>query len=130
MKPIRVGLFAVLVVLLASCTTFKISGVQVTAELPAYTEVGAFDIDVWVDKFLGSSGGATFLNVTADAMDAPIYDAIQREMRKYSADAAIDVTIEYEASFVNILLNAITGGIYAPAEAHVTGVLVKYSREK
>ncbi len=115
-------------ILLVSCTTFKFSGAQVTAQLPSYTEVGKFDFTVWVNKFLGASGGATFLNVTADAMDTPIYDAIQRELRKYSADAAVNVTIEYQASFVNLLLNGLTLGIYAPAEAHVTGVLVKYSK--
>jgi hypothetical protein len=38
------------------------------------------------------------------------------------------VTIEYQASFVNILLNVVTFNIYAPAEAHITGTIVKYSK--
>jgi uncharacterized membrane protein YjgN (DUF898 family) len=38
------------------------------------------------------------------------------------------VTIEYQASFVNILLNIVTLNIYAPAEAHVTGTIVKYNK--
>jgi hypothetical protein len=131
MRSMRISLLAlgaVLTIGLAGCTTFKFSGAQVTAQLPSYTKVGTFDFTIWVNKFLGTSGGATLFNITADAMDAPIYDAIQREIHKYSADAAVDITIEYQASFVNLLLNGLTAGIYAPAEAHVTGTIVKYGK--
>ena len=114
---------------LSGCTTFKFSGAQVTAEFPAYTSVGTFEVTIWVNKFLGlAPGGATLFNVTADAMDAPIYDAIQREIHKYSGDAAVNVTIEYRASFVDILLTGLTAGIYAPTEARITGTIVKYSK--
>jgi hypothetical protein len=128
MKIALLALGAALTIFLAGCTTFKLSGAQVTAELPSYTKVGTFDITVWVNKFLGSSGGITLFNITSDATDKPIYDAIQQEIHKYSADAAIDVTIEYKASFVDILLNAVTANIYAPGEAHVTGTIVKYNK--
>ncbi len=131
MNPRKLLVFVLLGALafaIVGCTTFKFSGAQITTQLPAYTSVGTFDITVWVNEFLGSSGGANLLNITADAMDAPIYDAIQREIHKYSGDAAVNVTIEYNASFVDILLNGITGGIYAPAEAHITGTVVKYSK--
>lgn len=128
----RTALMVVLVVLLgvllAGCTTFKFSGAQVTPQLPSYTSVGTFDINVWVNKFIGNSGGATLFNITADAMDAPIFDAIQREIKKFAGDAAVNVTIEYQASFVNILLNIVTLNIYAPAEAHITGTIVKYNK--
>ncbi len=127
-RGIVLALVVALTVALVGCTTFKFSGAQVTAKLPSYTKVGTFDVTIWVNKFLGTSGGATLFNVTADAMDTPIYDAIQREIQRYSADAAVDVTIDYKASFVNILLNGLTSGIYAPATAHITGTLVKYSR--
>ncbi len=116
-------------VALTGCTTFKFSGAQVTAQLPAYTSVGTFEVTIWVNKFLGlAPGGATLFNVTADAMDAPIYDAIQREIHKYLGDAAVNVTIEYRASFVDILLTGVTLGIYAPTEARITGTIVKYSK--
>ncbi|HTP58862.1 MAG TPA: hypothetical protein VMM82_08090 [Spirochaetia bacterium] len=131
MRSTKIALFALgaaLIIFLTGCTTFKLSGAQVTAQLPSYTTVGTFDINVWVNKFLGSSGGATLFNITADATDAPIYDAIQREIHKYSADAAVNITIEYQASFVDILLNGLTAGIYAPGEAHVTGTIVKYNK--
>ncbi len=121
-------LLAALAFAIVGCTTFKFSGAQVTTQLPAYTSVGTFDITVWVNEFLGSSGGENLFNLSADAMDAPIYDAIQREIHKYSGDAAVNVTIEYNASFVDILLNAVTSGIWAPAEAHITGTVVKYSK--
>ncbi len=127
-KALVFVLLGALLVALVSCTTFKFSGAQVTTQLPAYTSVGTFDITVWVNEFLGSSGGANLFNITADAMDTPIYDAIQREIHKYSGDAAVNVTIEYNASVVDILLNAVTSGIYAPAEAHITGTVVKYSK--
>lgn len=117
-------LLALLVV--ASCTTFKLSGLQVTTQIPSYDVVGEFDITVKVTEFLGAPGGANLGNVTADKMDAPIYDAIQREIQKYTGDAAVNVEIEYLASFTNILVSGVTLGIVAPARARVTGTIVKY----
>ena len=110
----------------SACTTFQVSGAQVTTEIPSYTAVGDFDIVVNVNEFLGNSGGINLFNVTADKMDPAIYDAIQREIRKYTADAAVNVTIEYKAKFTDILLNVITLSIYAPAHAYVSGTIVKY----
>jgi len=122
----------VLIVLLAisaiSCTTFQFSGAQVTKTIPSYASVGTFDVTVKVHEFLGSSGGANLLNITADAMDTKIYDTIQREIQKYTGDAAVNITIEYEASFIDLLLNGITFGIYAPATARIKGTVVKYSK--
>ena len=79
-----IPLIAVLSLLLAGCTTFQLTGVHVAKDLPAFSKVGEFDVNIWVNEFLGSSGGANILNVTADAMDAAIYDAIQREIQKFS----------------------------------------------
>ncbi|MEM5948030.1 hypothetical protein WKV44_05700 [Spirochaetia bacterium 38H-sp] len=88
--------------------------------------MGEFDITVKVNEFLGNSGGTNLLNLSADAMDTAIYDAIQREIQKYTGDAAVNVIIEYKAEFLDLLLNNFTFGIYAPATAHVTGTIVKY----
>jgi len=119
----------ILIVLVAvSCTTFKLDGTQVTREIPSYNSVGTFDVSVKVHEFLGSSGGANLLNITADAMNNPIYDAIQREIQKYSGDAAVNISIEYKAGFIDILLNGLTGGIYAPATAEIKGTIVKYNK--
>jgi hypothetical protein len=131
MRSMRIALLALgaaLMIALAGCTSFKLTGAQVTAQVQPYTVVGKFDINVWVNKFLGGSAGINLFNISADATDGPIYDAIQQEIQKYSADAAVDITIEYRASFVNLLLNWVTANIYAPAEAHITGTIVKYSK--
>ncbi len=122
-----VGL-VVLAVALTGCTSFKFAGAQVTKSIPPYASVGTFDISVPVHEFLGGSAGTNLFNVTADAMDTEIYDAIQREIQKYTGDAAVNVTIVYEASFLDFLLNGLTFGIYAPAHARITGTIVKYSR--
>ena len=117
---------ALSVVLIASCTTFKLSGVQITKEMPSYQKVGEFEVQVPVMEFLGSAGGANLFNVTADKMDTLIYDAIQREIQKYTGDAAVNVTVEYKATGINILLNSLTGSILAPATAVISGIVVKY----
>lgn len=120
-------LTAVVLMAMASCTTFKVSGLQVTKVMPNYVSVGEFDITVKVFELVGSSGGANLFNATADAMDSKIYDAIQREIQKYTGDAAVNVTIEYKAEFVDIIINGVTMSILAPATAHVSGVIVKYN---
>lgn len=125
-KLLKVASILIIGLAMASCTTFKFEGAQITKELPSYTNVGTFEITVKVSEFLGSSGGANLLNVTSDAMNTKIFDAIQREIQKASADAAINVSIEYKASFIDMILNSMTFSLYAPATAVVKGTLVKY----
>jgi hypothetical protein len=110
-----------------SCTTFKFEGAQVTREIPSYNAVGTFDITLKVHEFLGTSGGANLLNVSSDAMNTKIYDAIQREIQKYTGDAAVNISIEYKASFIDMLLNGFTWSLYAPATAQIKGTVVKYN---
>lgn len=127
----KVGLlFASLlsVFIVASCTTFKLEGTQVTREIPSYQTVGTFDIKLKVHEILGTSGGTNLFNITADSMDTKIYDAIQREIQKSSGDAAVNVSIEYKASFIDLLLNGITWNIYAPATAQIKGTVVRYNK--
>ena len=81
-----------------------------TREIPSYDTVGQFHIKVPCNDFFGMAGGADIANVTADAMDT-----------------AMNVKITYKASFISYLLNEGTLSIYAPAKAHVTGVIVKYN---
>ena len=122
---ITVGIL--LVVIVSSCTTFQLSGIQVTKTLQSYQTVGEFDITIPVWEFLGSSGGANIGNITATAMDEKIYDAIQREISKLTGDAAVNVTVEYGITVLDLVLNSVTSSILAPATAHVTGVVVKYN---
>ncbi len=120
-------LSALIILLASSCTTFQLSGAQITREIPSYNQVGNFDITVKCHEFLGASGGANLFNVSSDAMDTAIYDAIQREIQKFTGDAAVNVEIRYEASFIDLLLNGLTWSLYAPATAHISGVIVKYN---
>lgn len=126
-KTIYVLSVIIAILLIASCTTFQISGVQIDKDKPSYQSVGEFDTTVMVLEFLGTSGGGNLFNVTAKEMDAKIYDTIQREISKFSGDAAVNVTIEYKATFVDMLLNGFTGSILAPAHARISGTIIKYN---
>jgi hypothetical protein len=125
-KAIQILAVLAAVVLIASCTTFQVSGVQMNNETPSYQSVGEFEKTIAVHEFLGSPGGTNLLNVTATNMDEEIFDAIRREIEKFSGDAAVNVVIKYEATFVDILLNGVTFGAYAPAHATITGTIVKF----
>jgi hypothetical protein len=116
-----------IVLVVGACTTFELSGVHIVEDMPSMQPMGDFEATVKVHEFLGSSGGANLFNVTADAMDNEIYDTIRREVEKRSGDAAINVTVRYEASFVDLLLNGITWGLYAPATATISGTVVSYN---
>ncbi len=120
------GLVA-LVMAIGACTTFQLTGIQVVEDMPGMTPIDDFAITVKINEFVGGSGGANLANLTADAMDNEIYDAIRREVERRSGDAAVNVTVRYEASFVDILLNVITFNIYAPARAHISGTVVSYN---
>ena len=127
MKALRyVALLVVAVALLASCTTFKASGLSYSLKAPKTTVLVDFRVEVWINEFLGSSGGANLFNITADATEGPVKDAIQNAIRDKGGDAAINVTIEHQASFVDILLNVVTSSIYAPGNVIITGTIVKY----
>ncbi|MDZ7793943.1 MAG: hypothetical protein U5P10_09710 [Spirochaetia bacterium] len=125
-KAVLITGVVLMVLFAASCTTFQLSGIQMNEDMPSYQTVGEFKTSVMVNEFLGSSGGANFVNATSTAMDNPIYDAVRREINKYSGDAAVNVTVKYEATFVDLLLNGLTWGVYAPAHAKIEGTVVKY----
>ena len=127
MKYFKISVLALLALAMVSCTTFQMSGAQMTLEMPSFNKIADLDITVSVTEWLGTPGGANLLNVSSTNMDDEIYDAIQREIKKNSGDAAVNVKIEYKASFINYILNGLTFGIYAPAQAHVTGSIVKYN---
>jgi Na+-translocating ferredoxin:NAD+ oxidoreductase RnfE subunit len=126
MKALKISLlFAVALLALASCTTFKASGLSMTLDSQKYTVVGSFSTTVWVNEFLGYAAGAKLVNLSADATDSAVKDAIQKEIRAKGGIAAVDVTITHQASFVNLLLNGITLSLYAPSTLIITGTIVK-----
>ena len=124
----KLGLFRaclglVLVLLLASCTTFKMENVAygtINGEV-----LGTFSTKVKVHEFLGDSGGMNFVNITSTAMDKKIQDAIDYEIKKLGGSAAINVKIEQKASALDMFLNWITCDIYAPATVTVTGTVIR-----
>jgi hypothetical protein len=105
--------------------SLRVSGLEVAQKASTGRDCGALDINVSITKFLGYSAGGNLFNVTSDVTDPKIIDAIKEEITKLGGTKAIDVKIEYEATFIQILLNAITWGIYAPATAHVTGKVIR-----
>ncbi len=124
MKTLLFGMLTVL--LMASCTTFKMSGTSMNMDTPPFHNVGELDIVVNVHEWLGTSGGGNLANISATNMDDKLYDTIEREVKKAGGDAVLNLDVEYKASFFNILLNMITFNLYAPAQAHVTGNIIKY----
>ena len=126
MKALKMGLILALVVLaVTSCTTFKASGLSYTTAPAQQTTLGTFRTEVWVNGFLGSSGGAKLFNISSDFTDQAVKDAIQKEIAAKGGTAAVDVTIENQASFVDMVLNAITDSIYAPSDLIITGTVIK-----
>ena len=107
------------------CTSFKISGVEVSAQTSQGTVLGTFDINVNVNKVLGMAGGTNLFNLTSDATDPKIVEAVKAEIAKLGGTKAINVKIDYKASFLNLILNGITFSIWAPSIAHVTGTVIK-----
>jgi len=120
-----VGLLALVLFVGVSCTSFQISGLEVAQGASSGNTLGDFDINVNVTKFLGYSSGPNLANITSDATDPSVIDAIKAEVARLGGTKAINVKIEYKATFIQILLNAITWGIYAPATAHITGTVVR-----
>jgi hypothetical protein len=120
-----VCLLALVTLVGVSCTSFKISGLEVAQQASSGATVGNFDINVKITKWLGIAGGPNLLNIGADNTDPAIVNAIKGEITKLGGTKAINVKIEYQATFINLILNGILGGIYAPATAHVTGTVIK-----
>jgi len=108
-----------------SCRTFQVSGMETSLTADPGDVVGNFSTTVRVNKFLGMSGGINLFNLTSDAGDADITNAIRREIANMGGTRAINVRIEQRASFLNLLLNGITGSIWAPQTVLVTGTVVR-----
>jgi len=82
MKTLKIFLvFGVAALALASCMTFKASGLSVTTADSKYQVMGSFTTTVWVNEFLGSPGGAKILNLSADATDPLVAAAIDKEIK-------------------------------------------------
>jgi hypothetical protein len=120
-----VVLLVVASVLIFGCTTFKASGLAMISSGQKYEVLGDFHKEVWVNGFLGSPGGAKLFNISADASEGPVKDAIAAAIQEKGGTAAINITIENQGSFVDYLLCYITGDIYAPSLVIISGTVVK-----
>lgn len=110
-----------------SCTTFKASNLAVMPNDPSsMVMLGHFERNVLVSEFLGSSGGSNLFNLSADAMEEKLTDLVWSEINKQGGNGAINVEIEYEAGFLDILANYITSGIWAPAHLKISGNVIRY----
>ncbi|MDR0730285.1 MAG: hypothetical protein LBF63_01365 [Treponema sp.] len=110
---------------ITSCKSFQVSGLEVHQVATQGTIIGDFDITVYVPKFLGSAAGVNLFNVSSTATDPRVIQAIRREVQDRGGTSAINVKMEQTASFIDVLLNAITFYLYAPATVHVTGTIIK-----
>ena len=118
-----VALCAVLVVLFASCTTFSFANAGYGTFKG--TELGQFDITVKSMEFLGYPGSVNLANITQGTGQDAVAAAIQAEIDALGGTAAINVTVEQNASVINLILASVTGSIVAGEEVHVTGTVIK-----
>jgi len=108
-----------------ACTTFQASGFQVGMSTSGIEVLGDFSTKVYINKFLGQSGGTNFLNLSANATSGPIRDAIDREITKKGGTAAINVSVKFGSNPLQWFLNYLTINIWAPATATITGTVIK-----
>jgi len=118
-------LTAFVLVTAASCTTFRVSGVEFSPQPVVENVVGDFDLVVRVHQFFGVSNGMHLANITADAMDPAVVQAVQDEIDRQGGSRAINVRITYRASFFDLLLNHLTVRVWAPASVYVTGTIIQ-----
>jgi hypothetical protein len=111
--------------LLFGCTTFKASGLAMAPSDAKYTVLGNFETDVWVNEFLGASAGAKLFNISADATDGPVGDAIARAVRQKGGTGAVNITIEHRASFLDLICEGITLSLWSPSLVKITGTVIK-----
>jgi hypothetical protein len=90
-----------------------------------FTVVGDFSTRKWVNKFLGTSGGTTFLNLSSDATDGVVRNIIEAEIRKKEGDAAVNIRIRYGNGPLTYIMNCITGTLWAPSTVTVSGTVVR-----
>lgn len=86
--------------------------------------IGHFTRTVTVNKFLGSSGGSNLFNLTSEAGKDLVYETTMAEVMKKGGKSAINVKVEYSASFINILLNGLTQSIWAPSTITISGDII------
>ena len=108
-----------------ACTTFQASGIQMGLSTSGYEVLGEFSTRVYINKFLGQSGGTNFLNLSSNATSGPIRDAIDKEIQKKGGTAAINVSLKYGSNPLQWFANYITFNIWAPATVTINGTVIR-----
>jgi hypothetical protein len=126
MKSFRVGAVLLALLLMASCTTASFQGMQMTTQVPSFNVVGQFERTLSQHAIIGGWSGGSLVKLSDN--DERIFAIITDEIQKKGGDAAIDVTIEYGANVVDLLLNAVTFSIYNPGKVSISGTVIKYTK--
>jgi len=130
-KKIWLGMLALVLVfgmVLAGCTSFVASGLQMGLVINGqkYEKVADFSEKQWTNKFLGwGANGGTLFNLSSDATELQVRKAVEKNIKKYNGDAAIDVKIKYGTNPLHWIFTYITVGIWMPGTVTVTGTIVK-----
>ncbi|MDR1215649.1 MAG: hypothetical protein LBK25_03100 [Treponema sp.] len=130
-KYLKLGILACLLVLgfgLAGCTSFQASGLQMGLVINGqkYEKVGDFSEKEWTNKFLGwGFNGGTLFNLSSNATEPEVRDAVEKNIRKFGGDGAIDVRIKYGSNPLQWILTGLTMGIWMPGTVTVNGTIVK-----
>jgi len=110
------------------CTTFQADGIQMGFSTAGTENLGNFTTKVHINKFLGQSGGANFLNLSSNATSGPIRNAIDKEIQKKGGTAAINISIKYGSNPVQWWLNVLTYNIWAPSTVTISGTVIKQNK--
>jgi len=78
-----------------------------------------------INSLDGEVNGGTLFNLSSNATEPKIRDAIEKNIKKLGGDAAIDVKIKYGSNPGQWILTWITLGIWMPGTVTVTGTVVK-----
>jgi len=127
----RVNFIMVLVLMVSigivvtSCTSFQVSGIEIAPHASVGDIIGDFDITVRLSKFLGNSAGTNLFNVTSGVTDPLVDNAVKAEIIRMGGSKAINVKMEHRAGFWNMFWNSVTMSIYAPSRVRVTGTVIR-----
>lgn len=125
MKHFKLGFLVLALILVASCTTASFQGMQMTKDVPSFNVVGEFEKTISQHAIIGGWSGGSLVKMSDN--DERIFSIITDEITKKGGDAAIDVTIEYGAGVVDLLLNAVTFSVYNPGKIKISGTIIKYT---
>jgi len=124
-KTFLIVLAVCVFIVFIGCTTFQSSGMQMGFSTEGTENLGNFTKKVYINKFLGTSGGTNLFNLSSDATNGPIRDAIEKEIQKKGGTAAINISIKYGSNPIQWWLNGLTGNIWAPSTVTISGTVIK-----